>query len=195
MEKGIGVFISLTLAVLISTTTFQPCSANGDEYCDQLGEFFQPELDAIFLATILRKVDLSFGNDSASCLNPTNSSEPPACRTLQYALHESEDTTVGGSASNLRLELGPGVYRSINQTTNVINSYNIAIMGAGVSQTFVVCGRNGTEDEPCNYPNFNIGNSSHVYVSGITFTGCGPITSSLYIGSSNFVFIDECSFE
>ena len=146
-------------------------------------------------SSTLRRVDLAMGQDSVQCLNRNSSSSPPPCRTLQYALHESGDTSVGGEVGHLRLELGPGVYRSVNESTRITNSYDVAIMGAGVSQTFVVCGTNGSADAPCNYTNFQIVNSTRISVSGITFTGCGPITASLYIALSDLIFIDRCSFE
>lgn len=173
-------------------------SATDLEDCEQLErQTFSPVLDELQRedASTLRRVDLTQGNDSLQCLNRNKTSSPPPCRTLQYALHESEDVTVGGEAGHLRLELGPGVYRSINESTKIINSYNISIIGAGVSQTVVVCGVNGSADTSCNYPNFQIINSTGIFVSGITFTGCGPITSSLYIALSDFVFIDSCYFQ
>lgn len=165
------------------------------EHCEALDDLF-PSVPGPFGASItLRRVDLTGGNDIAACLNRAQAPDPLPCRTLQYALHESEDVSVGGRASNLRLVLSAGVYTAGNETAKISNSNNIAIVGAGISRTIIVCGRNGSDDVSCDYPNFQITNSSHVYVSGVTFTGCGPITSSFYIGVSDFVYIDSCSFE
>ena len=172
----------------------------GDEECDQLErETFSPVLAGLLEDSAgsftVRRVDQDNGLDSEDCLNLEQSSSPQACRTLQYALHESADTSVGLATGFLRLELGPGVYRAIGESNKIINSYNISIIGAGVSQTVFVCGNNGTEDTPCNYLNFQIINSTRILLANATFTGCGPITSSLYIGKSDFVFLDGCSFQ
>lgn len=172
--------------------------ASHDEYCEELSDLFRPWEGALLTgsALTLRRVDLELGADTVDCLNSDGALNPPSsCRTLQYALHESQDTNVGGEASNLRLELGPGVYRASNETAKITNSNNITIVGAGVSRTLVVCERNGSKDSLCNYQNFQINNSSHIFITGITFTGCGPITSSFYVALSDFVFIHECSFE
>lgn len=184
--------IQLMLALLCVAHTRGP----GEDYCQELDDSFLSEGTLLAGSNLtLRRVDLEQGNDTADCLNSEQAPNPPSCKTLQYALHESEDTSIGGMAANLRLELGPGVYTSTNETTKITNSNNIAIVGAGVSQTIVVCRVNGSEDTPCNYQNFQISNSSHVKITGITFTGCGPITSSVYIATSDYVFIDGCSFE
>lgn len=182
----------LLLSVLLISW---PRTNASDAQCSELDRLFSPAPEDTLLETITREVDQQRGTDDVSCLNSNNSSSPPPCRTLQYALHESEDTSVGGRASNLQLNLGPGVYRSINESNMIFDSYNVALIGAGVSETFFVCGRNGSEDSPCDYRNFQIVNSSHIYISGITFSGCGPITSSVYIALSNFVFIQGCLFE
>lgn len=184
--------ILVVASVLLSTNLPLACA---NEFCDDLDGLFMPELEAIMADPILRKVDLEDGNDTEECLNVNRTNDPPPCSSLLYALHESNDSSVGTVTSNLRLDLGPGVYRTINRTANIINSDRVAIVGAGISCTFFVCGINGSDDVPCTYPNFQIRNSTRVYISGITFTGCGPITSSVFMGQSDFVFIDKCSFE
>lgn len=172
------------------------CVARDYRYCEELESFFgSGEESSAPTAITWRRVDQEGGSDSEECLNGGKSPSPPSCKTLQYALHESSDNTVGTTAPNLRLDLSPGTYRAINETAKILNTHNVTIVGAGVSETIMVCGSSGEEDTPCNYPNFQIANSSHIHIRGITFTGCGPITSSMYIGSSDFVFIDECSFE
>ena len=164
-------------------------------YCGELEDLFRPGGDSWTFTATRRRVDQEQGNDAVECLNVGQSPSPPSCRTLQYALHESPDNSLATVRPNLRLDLNPGTYRAINETAKILNTRNVTIVGAGVSETIMVCGRSGDEDAACNYPNFQIANSSHIYVRGITFTGCGPITSSMYIATSDFVFIDECSFE
>ena len=182
----------LVLAVCVSPPA---AAAGSDGVCEELDVLFPQALQSIMSDSILRMVDQQEGNDTEECLNPDNISRPCPCRSLQYALHESQDTSVGGRATNLRLMLRPGVYKSVDQSNKIINSERIAITGAGISRTFFVCGVNGSEDRVCNYRNFQIINSSFIYISRATFTGCGPITSSIYVGLSDFVFIDKCSFE
>lgn len=165
--------------------------AEGNDYCDQLNLWFSPECDTIFKADFtLRKVDLEGGSDSLECLNLNKTTDPPSCGSLQYALSLSG---AEGVLTDFVFHLGPGLYRSLN-STEIINSHRVAFIGAGISQTIMVCGVNGN-DFPCNSLNFQIKNSTHILVSGISFTGCGPITSPLFVGSSDFVFVDSCSFE
>lgn len=183
-------FLQLVLGVLLYTSELS--YAGGSENCSNLDTEFLSRREFILTNSTLRRVDLETGSDTEGCLQGGN---PPSCRTLQYALHETEDTSVGGVVTNLRIELGPGVHVAINESAKIYNSNKIAIIGSGVGQTYIVCGRNGTDDVPCSYPNFEISNSYDVFLSGITFTGCGPITSSLYIGLSDYILIDECSFE
>jgi hypothetical protein len=173
------------------------CGVWGHQYCEDLDGLFGPGQSALLAGPdlTLRRVDPVNGLDSAECLNNEQAANPPTCRTLQYALHESEDTSVGTTTPNLRVELGRGEYQSINQSSKILNTNNVTIVGAGISQTIIVCGESGSQDSPCDYQNAQISNASHVYVTGITFTGCGPVTSALYVATSNFIFIDQCSFE
>lgn len=188
MDKFLPLVLGLGVLLCTSDTSY----ASASENCSNLDTAFLSRREFIFTNSTVRRVDLESGNDTEGCLQ---GEDPPSCRTLQYALHETEDTSVGGVVTNLRIELGPGVYVAINESTRIYNSYKVALIGSGVGQTYIVCGRNGTDDVPCRYPNFEISNSTDVFLSGITFTGCGPITSSLYIGTSDYILIDECSFE
>ena len=91
--------------------------------------------------------------------------------------------------------IGPGTFRPINGVAiAVIDSRNVSLVGAGRGQTVFECGRYGENDTPCSYMNFQIRNSSSVSVSGITFTQCGPITSAVYISTSENVVIRDCEF-
>ena len=183
-------FLPLVLGALLYASRLS--CAGGSEDCNNLDTGFLSRREFILTNSTFRRVDLIEGVDNRDCLQRGNTT---SCRTLQYALHETEDTSVGGVVANLRIKLGPGVFVAINETAKIYNSNKISLIGSGVGQTYIVCGRNGTDDIPCSYPNFGIFNSSDVFLSGITFTGCGPITSSLYIGSSDYILIDKCSFE
>ncbi len=183
---------------MVTSLLWLACSGSDLEDCEHMErQTFSPVLMELLESeeSTLRRVDLVNGQDEEQCLNKNQSRSPPPCGSLQYALHKSVNTSVGGEVGFLRLELGPGVYRAVEESTRIINSYDIALIGAGVSQTFVVCGRNGSEEVLCDYPNFQVINSTRILISGITFSGCGPITSSLYIGASDFIFVDNCSFE
>ena len=96
---------------------------------------------------------------------------------------------------NLTIYVGAGIYRPANEDAiAIIDSRNVQLIGAGVGQTVFLCGRYGEEDTACSYMNFQIRNSKYVYVSNITFTRCGPITSAVYISSSDYVVVKDCQF-
>lgn len=180
-----------SLLLLLVASNICRGNAGESEYCDAFDSIFpSPALSSY---SVQRRVDLTDGNDSVECLNLNSSdTSPPPCRSLQYALHETENISIGIPVSSLAVLLGPGVYTSLLESTRIINSNEVAIIGAGVSETFVVC-RN--EETVCEYENFQIMNSTNVTVRGITFTRCGPITSAFYVGFSDFVSIENCSFE
>ncbi len=164
------------------------CRAVDDLLTEEYLKILDPE------NSIIRKVDLDLGSDSEECLNANRtSSDPPPCRSLEHALHG--DGHQEGVTPGVIVHVGPGVYRSTNLTTRVVESERVAILGAGPSRTIILCGANGTADVPCKFPNFQIRSSSHVLVSGVTFTGCGPVTSSLYVATSDYVFLENCVFE
>lgn len=147
------------------------------------------DTDAIInSATVTRSVDQERGENSSGCLN---GSVP--CRTLHYALHGLDDVQLHSTASNLRVNLQPGTYL-LTGSELIINSVNVSVVGAGADQTVFNCGEFGDTDRVCDYMNFQIRNSTNVYVSGITFTRCGPITSSAYIAFSDNIYFDNCVF-
>ena len=91
--------------------------------------------------------------------------------------------------------IGAGTYTPTNNSAiAVINSQSIALIGSGKDQTYLECGAYEETDRPCSYMNFQIRSSSNVYVKGITFTRCGPITSAVYIASSEHVMFEDCDF-
>ena len=139
-------------------------------------------------ATVRRSVDLENGVNSTDCLN---GSVP--CRTLHYALHGVDDAGERSNVRNLVVELGAGTY-VLTGSQQIINSINVSIVGAGADRTVFNCGEFGESDRVCDYMNFQIRNSTNVYVSGITFTRCGPITSSVYVALSDNIYFEKCVF-
>ena len=96
---------------------------------------------------------------------------------------------------NITIYVGAGTYKPTNGSAlAVINSWNIALIGSGRDRTHFECGAYGDNDSPCSYMNFQIRTSSNVYVRGFTFTRCGPITSAVYIATSNNIIFEDCEF-
>lgn len=135
-----------------------------------------------------RRVDLENGTNVSECLN---GSVP--CRTLHYALHGAEIIEERSNSQNLVIELSPGTY-VLTDNQVIVNSDNVAILGAGVEKTIFNCGEFGEDDRVCDYMNMQIRNSSNVYVYGVTFTRCGPVTSSVYVAFSDLIFFKNCVF-
>lgn len=136
-------------------------------------------------ATVIRSVDQDRGENSSACLN---GSVP--CRTIHFALHGVDDVQLRSNIINLRVNLQPGTY-VLTGSEQIINSVNVSIIGPGAVFN---CGEFGITDRVCDYMNFQIRNSTNVYVSGITFTRCGPITSSTYIAFSENIYFRNCVF-
>lgn len=183
--------VIFSLHLILSTDT----SEEATQRCNGVKSMFAHHLQTS--GYTLRRVNPVNGTNSVDCLNYNNaSSKPSPCRTLHYALHESEDVIVRDSIQqDLEVHLAPGVYKFPNQTTRINNSQRIAIFGSDIGESIIVCGVNGSEEVPCFYRNFQITDSSNVLISGITFTGCGPITSPLYVASSDLIFINNCTFQ
>ncbi len=147
------------------------------------------DIDAIASsATITRSVDQEKGKNSSACLN---GSRP--CRTLHYALHGLDDVQLRSNVSNLRVNLQPGTYL-LTGSELIVDSINVSVVGAGADETVFNCGEFGDTDRVCDYMNFQIRNSINVYVSGVTFTRCGPITSSAYVAFSDNIYFENCVF-
>ena len=176
----------MKLVVIFAVVLLSSALAGTNETCHQLEDFFSPEVKSIFINATVRWVDSELGNDTKECLNGSTAVPSSPCQSLQYALFE-------GNTSSLVIHLSPGRYTFTN-TTTVADAERVALMGAGVESTIAVCGKYLDVDEICDYRNFQIRRSSHVYIYGITFSQCGPITSNVYIAKSNFVFFNECRF-
>ena len=136
-------------------------------------------------ATVIRSVDQDRGENSSACLN---GSVP--CRTIHFALHGVDDVQLRSNITNLRVNLQPGTY-VLTGSEQIINSVNVSIIGPGAVFN---CGEFGITDRVCDYMNFQIRHSTNVYVSGIAFTRCGPITSSAYIAFSENIYFRNCVF-
>lgn len=162
--------------------------------CSDLEEELVRGQDNVFLNSTVRRVDPGAGLDSESCLNATDQRDPPPCATLLYALHGTQDASAQSVVEDITVYLGPGTYR-LRGRLLVVNSQRVALIGSGKEETRLVCGAFGDADLPCSYMNFQIRSSSYVLVSGLTFTGCGPITSPVYISESTFVTFENCAFQ
>ena len=169
-------------------------SASPNEICQELNEYFPNEIAKIFQQPTIRYVDPASGVNSPECLNQTNTTNPLPCRTLHYGLHGSEDPMERVALFDVVVHLAPGHYSAVNGSVQVLNSERVAIVGSGAESTFFHCGALGDDDAPCAYLNFQIRRSSHVYVSGMTFTQCGPITSIVYVAETDFLFFKDCVF-
>ena len=188
-------YLPWILQILLALTLqLQLGGGSSGGYCDEVDDQLVAARSTITGPnSTVRKVDLINGVDVLECLNKNRTSNPPPCGSLEYALHG--DGYLEGVTSDVALYVGPGVYRSNENTTRLVETQRVAFIGAGTSKTIIVCGANGTEDSPCAFPNFQVRNSSHVLIAGVTFTGCGPVTSPLYTAFSDYVFIENCTFE
>ncbi len=185
---------AIKLVLLLQILTSAVCSnAEGFNVCGDLNSYFPNEKDKIFQRPTIRMVDPDSGNNTQECLNEVNISDPLPCKTLQFALHGDENPNITVPISDLAVHVMPGTYLFTN-TLQILNSKRVAIVSSGSESTFFNCGTFGSEDVLCEYRNLQIRNSSYVYLDGITFTRCGPITSSLYVAESEHIFVENCVF-
>ena len=141
----------------------------------------------------VRRVDPISGVNNQDCLDAANYSSAQPCATLHYSLHGTEDPNDRTGVENVVIYLAEGNYRLVGGVT-IINSKNVSIIGAEGGSSVLQCGAYGENEQPCFYENFQIRNSSWVYVFQVTFTQCGPIASAAYIAESDFVVFQNCSF-
>jgi hypothetical protein len=182
------------VGALVTTVSLLPPCVSGLA-CDTLEQQLIPSVDEMLnssYTTAIRRVERG-GTDNSSCLNTDDDTEPPPCASVEYALHTTVDAQHRVAQENITIYIGAGIYAPANGSpVAVINSRNIALIGAGSGDTQFECGAYGENDSPCDYMNFQIRNSSHVYIKGITFTRCGPITSAIYIASSEHIVFEDC---
>lgn len=179
IQEGVAAGLCLLSAwLLLASCQLESCSYNREEV-------LRPILSS---SSARRQVDQELGVDSVACLNGS-----VACRSLHYALHQQDDVELRSNVINLVVHLSAGIY-VLTGSQQIINSMNVAIIGAGAEQTVFNCGEFGDTDRVCDYMNFQIRNSTRVYVTEVTFTRCGPITSSVYVAFSNNIYFENCVF-
>ena len=181
-------YVGLLLALSLVGNTHgdvEPCTELSDDFTTQKQDKFSD------LASLIPRYVHDSGNDTEACLNYQNTTQPPPCNTLYYVLNG--DNSTRHSNDDVAIYLGPGLQR-LTSATAVINSRRVAIIGSGEGVTFMNCGSYLETDRVCQFTNFQVRNSTFVLITGITFTRCGPITSSVYIAFSNHLYIENCSF-
>ena len=177
-------FLSTSLLLILAALL---CRAGDYKICEQLLNEIPPEMDLIFTNYTARWVNPDSGQNTSACLNSSSAATP--CSSLRFAVLGQEDTNQ--SVHNLVVYLSPGMYH-LGGGLPLINAHRVAIIG---NSSTVSCSAFGKEnDRPCSYMNFQIRNSTYVYVSGITFTRCGPVTSSVYVADSSYLFFKDCAF-
>lgn len=177
-------FLSTSLLLILAALL---CRAGDYKICEQLLNEIPPEMDLIFTNYTARWVNPDSGQNTSACLNSSSAATP--CSSLRFAVLGQEDTNQ--SVHNLVVYLSPGMYH-LGGGLPLINAHRVAIIG---NSSTVSCGVFGKEnDQPCSYMNFQIRNSTYVYVSGITFTRCGPVTSNVYVADSSYLFFKDCAF-
>ncbi len=175
----------ICVILLLALTTVYGGVSEDVQVCEELNDYFTGEKESVFQQATHRSVDPGSGNNSEECLNGVN---PPPCKTLQFALYGHED--ISSPITGLVVHIAPGTLQ-FTGGVSILNSHRVAIVGSGADSTVFSCGE---EDKLCAFMNFQIRNSSYVSISGVTFTRCGPITSSLYIAESDHVFVEDCVF-
>ncbi len=162
-----------------------PCSSLLSDITSQV-------YDTIFQDPTVRVVDgTRASNDSEECLNAAHADNPPPCATLHYALYGGPNAS---PATDLVVYLHMGKYQLSNGFA-VVNSHQVAIIGINGEETELHCGTDGlnrAKDNPCLYENFQVLNSTNVLVANITFTGCGPITSNIFVTNSQYILFHNC---
>jgi len=167
---------------------------SGQDVCTDLKSDLLASKESTFSdksSLIARYINVDNGSDIEECLNYNNISHPLPCKTLHYALNGEIDGNI--SNSDTIFHLGPGSH-SLTRNTGIISSDRVVMVGEGAGVTFLNCGGFLNTDGVCLFLNLQIRDSNFVYLSGLTFTRCGPITSDLYIAFSDNIFIEDCVF-
>ena len=184
----------LFVAALFRFVLSVSSTAREENGCADLEGVFPNEVAEVLTSGLtVRRVDPNSGINTQDCLNAANNSSAQPCATLHYALHGNEDPNNRTRVENVVVYLPEGNYSLVGGLW-IINSDNVSIIGAEDGSSVIECGVYGVNDQPCFYENLQIQNSTRVYVFRVTFTKCGPITSSAYIAESEFVVFHNCSF-
>ena len=144
--------------------------------------------------TLRLSVDAVEGNDTAACLN---GSQP--CRTLNYAVSQMEPAP--GDCLNqevtfhsLEVYLAPGRHR-LTSRVRFCNSSYIHIYGdSGPEETALLCAEDFPNRQfPCVFDNLHFFRSSHIWLSGITITHCGPVAVGVFMRNVSNVIVQNCT--
>lgn len=194
MADLLAIKLNSLLMLLLITTNLVSLGSTHHEACDKLNNVLvSTERDVFntFEGFVTRYVNPETGRNTIACLNYDNTTTPPPCMSLHYALQGEEN--IMQTNNDVVIYLAAGTY-TLDSFTRIINSNRVAIIGSGVDVSFGNCGQFGEEDQVCDFMNFQIRNSTYVYIYGITFTRCGPISSAVYIAQSDFIFFKNCTF-
>ena len=147
--------------------------------------------------TLRLSVDAVEGNDTAACLN---GSQP--CRTLNYAVSQMgpapNDCPNQGRYSvtvhSLEVYLAPGRHR-LTSRVRFCNSSYIHIYGdSGPEETALLCAEDFPNRQfPCVFDNLDFFRSSHIWLSGITITHCGPVAVGVFMRNVSNVIVQNCT--
>ena len=144
--------------------------------------------------TLRLSVDAVEGNDATACLN---GSQP--CRTLNYAVSQMEPAP--GDCLNqevtfhsLEVYLAPGRHR-LTSRVHFRNSSYIHIYGdSGPEETALLCAEDFPNRQfPCVFDNLDFFGSSHIWLSGITITHCGPVAVGVFMRNVSDVIVQNCT--
>ena len=145
--------------------------------------------------TLRLSVDAVGGNDTAACLN---GSQP--CRTLNYAVSEmgpalDDCLNQGVTIHSLEVYLSPGRHR-LTSRVRFCNSSYIHIYGdSGPEETALLCAEDFPNRQfPCVFDNLDFFRSSHIWLSGITITHCGPVAVGVFMQNVSNVIVQNCTF-
>ena len=144
--------------------------------------------------TLRLSVNAVEGNDTAACLNR---SQP--CRTLNYAVSQmgpalGDCLNQGVTIHSLEVYLAPGRHR-LTSPVLFCNSSFIHIYGdSGPEETALLCAEDFPNRQfPCVFDNLVIFRSSHIWLSGITITHCGPVVSGVFMSNVSNVIVQNCT--
>ena len=130
-------------------------------------------------------ISLEAGNDTEDCLN---GSVP--CLSLDYVSQQVNNL------SFVEILLSAGLHEingvALYSTTNItLRGGGSPISGTRNSSTVLRC----HGDSNVLFNNVAFFNSSNVIITDITFEGCGPIASALYVRTTNQFYVSNCVFQ
>lgn len=183
---------ALFLALLSGLSFLSLVESTCDELEDAFSSFVLNDLIHHSQIRIVSPSSNTSNFDSQSCL--CGETGRP-CATSRYALLGAESNTSNGTA-NVTLMLAPGNH-VLHEGLPIHNSEFVALVGLGdvphVSE--IQCGVPTKSDyDKCQLKNVNIQNSSHIYISGITFGSCQPFVSAVHVQNSSHIIFENCTF-